>query len=480
MQPDQCNKEYASLGTWLADRVSPTLGFADLRASSWSIINPFVIRHIFRPASLTPVVLRPDARYLLGHGLGQDRMARHIHRLSARAVATLTKVGRHADGNGLYLSISANGGRRWVYLYRNGGKLKEKGLGSARAVTLAEARVKADTVRKQLQSGLDPIQEGRKVAGVMTFSECATAFIASNKTAWRNAKHRQQWSNTIDSYANPIIGKMAVNAVAVGDVLKVIEPIWSEKTETASRVRGRMESVLDWAAARGYRSSENPARWRGHLDKLLPAPRKVTKVTHHPALPFEEIPQFVVALRKRKGNGALALEFTILTAARTGETIGARWNEIDIPKRIWTVPAGRMKAEVEHMVPLAARAMEILRSLPHDSEFVFPSENPESPLSNMALLAVLSRMKRDDITTHGFRSTFKDWASEVTNFPSELVEMALAHTIENKTEAAYRRGKLLMKRRHLMAVWDKYCGGPISKGKAAKAPKFSNKGAHKD
>jgi integrase len=392
-------------------------------------------------------------------------LARHIHRLSARTVATLKKVGRHADGNSLYLSISANGGRRWVYLYRKGGKLKEKGLGSARTVALSDARAKADAVRKQLQSGLDPIQEGRKVGGVMTFAECATRFIASNETAWRNTKHRQQWSNTLGSYANPVFGNMAVDQVAVGDILKVIEPIWSEKTETASRVRGRMESVLDWAAARGYRSSENPARWRGHLDKLLPAPRKVTKVVHHPALPFNEIPKFVSELRKRKGNGALALEFTILTAARTGETIGARWHEIDLRNRIWTVPAERMKAEVEHIVPLGERAMAILQGLPQDSEFVFPSENPERPLSNVALLAVLARMKREDITTHGFRSTFKDWASEVTSFPSELAKMALAHTIENKTEAAYRRGKLLLKRRFLMAAWDKYCRGPILKKK---------------
>jgi integrase len=375
------------------------------------------------------------------------------------------KTGRHADGNGLYLSVSANGGRRWVFLYRRAGKLKEKGLGGALSVGLAQARQKAEQARRQIEQGADPINEGRKSSGAMTFSEAAIAFIAANKSGWRNEKHRAQWTSTLKTYAAPVIGGLPVNRIDVGDVMKVVEPLWSTKTETASRVRGRIESVLDWAAARGYRGSENPARWRGHLEKLLPAPRKVSKVKHHPALPYTEIAAFMQDLQGREGVGARALEFTILTAARTAETIGAKPAEFDVNSRIWIVPGARMKAGAEHRVPLSARALKLLDGVKSDGEYVFPSEKPNRPLSNMAMLAVLKRMKRTDLTTHGFRSTFRDWAAETTDFPNEIVEMALAHTIGDKSEAAYRRGDMLERRRALMAAWEAYCFRPAPEGK---------------
>ena len=384
-------------------------------------------------------------------------MARQINRLSARSAATLKEVGRHADGNGLYLSISRNGGRRWVFLYRADGKLREKGLGGAASVTLKDARLKAEAVRKQRADGLDPISEGRKSVDVMTFTECAKAYIASHESGWSNPKHADQWRNTLKTYAEPIIGDLPINKVDVSHVMRIVEPLWKTKTETASRVRGRIEAILDWAAARKYRSSENPARLRGHLDYLLPPRRKVAKVKHHPALPYKEIPKFMGDLRTREGMGALALEYTVLTAARTGETIGAKWAEIDMQSKLWIVPAERMKARVEHYVPLSARAIEILGTLSTDTEFVFPGNGDKNPMSSMSLLAVLKRMERSDITTHGFRSTFRDWAAETTEFPNEVVEMALAHTIKNKAEAAYRRGNMLDRRRVLMDAWSNYC-----------------------
>lgn len=402
--------------------------------------------------NLTVHCCLPQSALDVGAEVGA-RMARQINRLSARAVTTLTKVGRHGDGNGLYLSISKNGGRRWVFLYRTNGKLREKGLGSASKVSLKDARQAAEAAGKLLREGIDPIDSPPKPADSKTFSECATSFIASNEAGWRNTKHCDQWTNTLKTYAAPVIGKLPVNQIGVDHIVEILEPIWKTKTETASRVRGRIESVLDWAAAHGFRSSDNPARWRGHLDKILPPARKVTKVKHHPALPYQEIASFIADLRSREGMAARALEFTILTAARTGETLGAKWPEIDLIGKVWTVPAERMKAGVEHQVPLSARAIEVLKALSTDTEYVFPGSNPKAPLSNMSMLAVLKRMKRSDLTVHGFRSTFRDWAAETTEYPNELVEMALAHTIRNKAEAAYRRGNLLERRRALMEAW---------------------------
>lgn len=391
-------------------------------------------------------------------------MARRVNRLTARTVQTIKRGGRHGDGNGLYLSVSANGGRRWVFLYRLPGrvyengkpKLFEMGLGSASSVSLKEAREAAEIVRKQLRDGLDPLRERGK-STTKTFSECASEYIASQESGWRNAKHGEQWTNTLATYADPIIGKLPVDAVTVNHVLEIIKPIWASKTETASRVRGRIEAVLDWATAHKYRSAENPARWRGHLDKVLPAIRKVAKVQHHPALPYRDIRKFMADLQGREGTAAKALEFTILTAARTGEAIGAKWDEIDFEKKIWTIPAERMKAGAEHQVPLSDDAVEILTALDQDTDYIFPGQEIDKPLSNMAMLAVLKRMNRSDLTVHGFRSTFRDWAAETTDYPNELVEMALAHTIRNKAEAAYRRGNMLERRRALMQIWANHC-----------------------
>ncbi len=393
-------------------------------------------------------------------------MARQVNRLTARTVQTISKVGRHPDGNGLYLNVSANGGRRWVFLYRLAGRLSkngkkklfEMGLGSASSVSLKEAREAAAVARKQLRDGLDPLQQRGK-SSTKTFSECATEYIASQGSAWRNSKHREQWKKTLATYADPKIGKLPVDAVTIDHVLDILKPIWTTTTETASRLRGRIESILDWAAAHKYRSAENPARWRGHLDKVLPPMRKIAKVKHHPALPYADMSKFMTDLRSRDGTAAKALEFTILTAARTGETIGAKWDEIDFKEKIWSIPAIRMKAGFNHGVPLSDRAIEILTDLNQETDYVFPGQEIDKPLSNMAMLALLKRMNRSDLTVHGFRSTFRDWAAETTEYANELVEMALAHTIKNKAEAAYRRGNLLERRRALMDAWTTYCEG---------------------
>lgn len=396
-------------------------------------------------------------------------MARQVNRLTARSVQTIDKMGRNADGNGLYLSVSANGGRRWVFLYRLPGrvyengksKLFEMGLGSASSVSLKEARDAAEVARKQLREGLDPLQQRGK-SSTKTFSQCSAEYIASQESGWRNPKHREQWKNTLATYADPKIGKLPVDAITVEHVLDILKPIWSLKTETASRVRGRIEAVLDWAAAHKYRSAENPARWRGHLNKILPAMRKVAKVQHHPALPYRDMPTFMTDLRSRDGMATKALEFTILTAARTGETIGAQWNEFDLTEKVWSIPAIRMKAAVEHRVPLSDRAIEILTALDQKTDYIFPGQAIDKPLSNMAMLALLKRMNRSDLTVHGFRSTFRDWAAETTEYPNELVEMALAHTIRNKAEAAYRRGKMLERRRALMEAWSLFANQKAS------------------
>jgi integrase len=306
--------------------------------------------------------------------------------------------------------------------------------------------------------GIDPIEARRAqreqksldAAKSMTFDACAAAYIDAHKAGWRNEKHFDQWSNTLNTYAGPVFGSLPVQAVDVGLVMKALEPIWQTKSETASRVRGRIESVLDWATVRGYRKGDNPARWRGHLDKLLPPRSKVRKVEHHPARPHDELANFVAMLRRQEGIASRALEFLILTATRTGEVIGARWDEIDLGEKVWVVPAARMKAGREHRVPLSAAAVAILEQMQEvrEGDFVFPGGKRGKPLSNMAMLAVLKRIDRGDLTNHGFRSSFRDWAAERTNFPREVAEMALAHTVGDKVEAAYRRGDLFQKRRH--------------------------------
>lgn len=403
-------------------------------------------------------------------------MARPSNRFSALQVARLKKPGRYGDGGGLWLQVSEAGTKSWLFRYMRHGRARQMGLGSFADVSLAQARTKASEARRLLRSGTDPIDARRNEitaarladARSITFQEAAEAYIASHKAGWRNEKHAKQWGASLESTAYPVFGRLPVQAVDVAMVMKVLEPIWSTKTETASRVRGRIESVLDWARARGYREGENPARWRGHLDNLLPARSKVRKVQHHPALPFMEIGVFFEDLRDQDGTAARALEFLILTAARTGEVIGTRWSEIDLKEALWLVPSERVKSGREHRVPLSAPALAILRSLPGECDpeaFVFPGGRPGYPLSNMALLALLKRMKRDDLTAHGFRSTFRDWTAERTNYPRDVAEMALGHIVSDKTEAAYRRGDLFRKRRRLMEDWAKFCETPRPTGK---------------
>ena len=395
-------------------------------------------------------------------------MARAIGRLTALAVTRAKAQGMYADGGGLYLLVSSTGAKSWIFRYMKDKKRRDMGLGPLHAMPLADARQKAADCRKQLADGLDPLAEkeaARKAAQIeaakaMTFKACAEAYIKAHAAGWKNAKHGDQWRNTLATYAYPAFGDLPVHSVDTGLVMKVLEPIWSTKTETASRVRGRIESVLDWATVRGHRRGDNPARWRGHLDHLLPARSKVQKVEHHAALPYDAMGDFMAAVKSQEGTAARALEFLILTATRTGETIGATWAEIDLEAKVWAIPAERMKASKEHRVPLPNRAVEILRQMKDagfTGEHVFPGQRPKRPLSNMALLALLKRMKRPDLTAHGFRSSFRDWAAERTNFPREVAEMALAHIVSDKVEAAYRRGDLFEKRRRMMEAWAIHC-----------------------
>ena len=394
-------------------------------------------------------------------------MARSINRLSPRTVATVTERGYYADGDGLYLQVSAYGTKSWLFRFTLAGKAREMGLGAVNTVSLAEAREEARRCRKLVREGVDPIEVRKaertkamvEAATALNFRQCAEAYIKAHEAGWRNPKHRQQWGNTLGTYAYPVVGDLPVAAVDTGLVLKVLEPIWNTKTETASRLRGRIESVLDWATVRKYRVGENPARWKGHLDNLLPARAKVQKTQHHPALPYDEMGAFMAALRAVDGTSAKALEFTILTATRTSEAICAAWDEIDLDKRIWVIPAERMKASKEHRVPLSDAAVAVLENMKavRQGAFVFAGAKASKPLSNMALLMTLRRMKRDDLTAHGFRSTFRDWAAERTAYPRDVAEMALAHTIGDKVEAAYRRGDLFEKRARLMQDWADFC-----------------------
>ncbi|MFG1359947.1 tyrosine-type recombinase/integrase [Xanthobacter pseudotagetidis] len=389
-------------------------------------------------------------------------MGRETKRLTARTVATLTTPGRHADGGNLYLSISANGGRRWIFLYRWGGKQLEMGLGSARDVTLARARELADAARAQLAEGINPLDVRRAERVVIpTFGEFADGLVQKIQSGFRNEKHRWQWQHTLEVYA-AALRPIQIDSVTTEDVLGVLQTLWQTKQETASRLRGRIERVLDAAKAKGLRSGENPARWRGHLDALLPKRQKLQR-GHHAAMPYSDVPALVAELRQREATAALALEFAILTAARTGEVIGATWAEIDRKAKVWTVPANRMKAGKEHRVPLTDRALEILDVIEParaEGDFLFPASRKGKPLSNMAMAMLLKvRMKRPDITVHGFRSSFRDWAGECTSFPREIAEAALAHTVGDATERAYRRADALEKRRKLMEAWAKFIAG---------------------
>jgi integrase len=391
--------------------------------------------------------------------------------LNARKVSTLKRPGRHGDGYGLYLQITTAGVKSWILRYERSGRERWLGLGPLHTVGLAGARERARKARLQLLDGIDPIEdkkarkatEALAAAKSLTFEMAARAYFDQHERKWSNAKHRSQFQTTLRDYVFPTIGKLSVAAIDTGLVLKCLEPIWQEKTETASRVRGRIESVLDWATVRGYRTGDNPARWKGHLAEVLPARSQIQKPNHHAALPFAELPDFMAALTQREGVAARALEFTILTAARTGEVIGARWEEIDTSAKLWTVPAGRIKGGREHRVPLSDRALDVLRALPTErsNDFVFIGPR-KGGLSAMAMSQVVKRMGRNDITVHGFRSTFRDWAAERTGYANHIVEMALAHVVGNKVEAAYRRGDLFDKRRRLMGDWGRYCSTSIA------------------
>lgn len=399
-------------------------------------------------------------------------MARTMGTLDAVAVTKTTKPGLYADGGGLYLQVTESGLKTWVYRFMLNGRRRDMGLGRAgnRDVTLAQARDKAADARRLVKAGIDPIEAAkaeraaRQVEAVKTksFKECAEAYITAHEAGWMNPKHISQWRNTLRDYVYPVMGDLPVNAVDTGLVMAVLEPIWASKNETASRVRGRIEAILDWARTRGYRAGENPARWKGHLDHLLPRPSKVKKVKHHAALPYDDMAGFMAELRQQTGTSARALEFTILTAARTSEVLGAKWEEIDLAKKVWTVPASRMKGGREHRVPLSDAALAVLKGMKKGEagECVFPGSKPKRPLSNMAFLMLLRRMKRINLTGHGFRSTFRDWAAERTAYPAEAAEMALAHVVGDKVEAAYRRGDLFEKRIRLMQDWADFCGSP--------------------
>ena len=397
-------------------------------------------------------------------------MARAIGKLTALAVDKAKRRGYYGDGGGLYLQVSASGAKSWVFRYKEAGRQHEMGLGPLHTIGLAEAREKARECRRVRFEGIDPIEARRtarrraklEVAKATTFKQCAERYIDSHKAGWRNPKHAAQWPSTLATYAYPVFGELAVQAIDVGLVMKAVEPIWTTKPETASRVRGRIESVLDWAAARGYRQGENPARWRGLIENLLPKKTKVRRVEHHAALPYVELPEFMAELRRQEGIGAKALEFAILTVARTGEVIGAGWSEIDLERRLWVIPAERMKAEKEHRVPLSEASASILEAMQkvRESDYVFPGGKARRPLSNMAFRMLLRRVGRGDLTVHGFRSTFSDWCSERTNFAAEVREMALAHAVGDKAEAAYRRGDLFQKRRQASEAWAKFCSAP--------------------
>jgi integrase len=411
-------------------------------------------------------------------------MARTTNRLTDAVIRRATKPGMLADGSGLYLRVSPSGTRAWIYRFRQDGKLHDLGLGSFSVVNLANARRRAQQMREQRLDGLDPLAAKREkqsaiklaAAKTMTFRDAATAYVAAHETSWRSEKHRAQWSGSLANYALPVLGDLPVDAIDLALVLRVIEPLWTTKPETASRLRGRVENILDWAAVRGYRQGDNPARWRGHLESLLPALSKAKwavrqkqgRAEHFAALPYAELPSFMAALRQHRGGGARALEFLILMGGRTGEILGARWDEIDVANRLWTIPAARMKTGREHRVPLSDAALVIIEAMAQRraaiaahrrNDFIFPGTRANRPLSDAALIKTLKYMGRSDLTVHGFRSTFADWAAETTNFPHEVRELALAHKVGSAVEQAYRRGDLFEKRRQLTVAWAAFCDG---------------------
>ena len=447
----------------------------------------------------SPVRLRSHKTVLFsGNGFGNDRdrtpaqgwagpdaweiqMPKKLSRALTPLQVKNAMPGRHADGDGLHLLVKQSGARSWVFRFMLDGTSRDVGLSRCPEaiellqkvgrdeLSLAQARDVATIYRMKVKNGIDPLAQRQQVAAAaaaeqqakeassVSFKMAAATYIASNEGSWRNSKHRAQWASTLETYVYPIIGDVVVANINTPHVLTVLEPIWKAKPETAGRVRGRIEAVLDAAKVRGYREGENPARWRGHLDQILPARPRLSR-GHHKAAPYGGVPEILRELRSHKAVGALALEFTVLTAARTGEVIGAAWEEVDLEKAVWTVPASRMKAGREHRVPLSPRALEILRQMKDlGGAWIFPGSKGRQ-LSGMAMAMLLRRMN-SDVTVHGFRSSFRDWAAECTAYPHEVCEMALAHTIANKAEAAYRRGDVFEKRRRLMEEWATYCAG---------------------
>ena len=394
-------------------------------------------------------------------------MARARNKLTARKLATLSEPKYHSDGGSLYLAVDGGGAtmrRRWLYLFHLNGKRREMGLGSFPAVPLADARRMRDEAERLVREGVDPIvqRDAARLArsGRPTFAAIADALMAAKEAGWRNAKHRAQWRMTLETYASPLRSR-PVDEIDTAAVLAVLTPLWREKPETASRVRGRIEAVLDAAKAQGHRSGENPAAWRGHLSHLLPKRQKLSR-GHHAAMAYVDVPAFIARLREQAAIAALALEFCILTAARSGEVLGARWSEIDLVTKVWTVPAERMKATREHRIPLSEPALAILARLSEarTGELVFEGQRAGRPLSHNVMLNVMSRLGVDAVTVHGFRSAFRDWAGNETHFAREIAEAALAHSVGGAVEQAYRRGDALEKRRALMEAWASHCGEP--------------------
>lgn len=398
-------------------------------------------------------------------------------RFTTIGLRKMTTPGRYGDGvgSGLWLQVRTPENRSWLFRFTFDGRSRDMGLGPLDTVSLAEARDMAAAARRLVRDGIDPIAHRRTAKEerwaalqAATFTECAALYVEAHAAGWRNAKHGAQWMATLDAYAFPVFGSVPVASVVTAHVLRALEPIWREKPETASRVRGRIEAILDYAKSRGWRTGENPARWKGHLANLLPSRAKLAPVQHHAALPWPEMPAFMTALRAQSGTAAQALQFAILTGARTGEAIGATWGEVDLGGAAWTIPGQRMKGAREHRVPLSGPALAILgarhatRLDDRATAFVFPGGREGRPLSGMAMTALLRRMGRGDITVHGFRSTFRDWASEATSYPREVAEAALAHAVRDKVEAAYRRGDLFEKRRAMLAEWAVFCGYPAT------------------
>lgn len=409
-------------------------------------------------------------------------------KLTVLKAKSLTQPGRYGDGDGLWLQVRSADKRSWLFRFTRHGQAREMGLGPFPGVSLAEARQGAEDCRRQLRQGIDPIDQRQALiaaaaaaAPTLTFRQVADRYHEAHNAAWRNQKHREQWKTTMEAYVYPAFGGRPVASIATGDVMRALEPIWREKSMTATVLRGRIEAVLDYAKARDWRTGENPARWRGHLKNLLPARNRIVKVEHHAAVPWREVAGFMAQLGAQKDLAARALEFLILTAVRTNEGVGAQWGEVDLPTGTWTIPADRMKGGKEHRVPLSSAAVAVIARLPsHGGAYLFPSPRGQQPLSTRACAVLLGRMGRSDITVHGFRSTFRDWCSETTSFPHEVAEAALAHTIRNRVEAAYRRGDLFDKRREMMEAWGQHCwskeaeSGRITPNRDPRAPELRN------